>query len=432
MKLSKLLLGAALVVGGVNIIGSGKVFAANRVDNVIVTPEIKMTEQGDAEKPIWVDYYFNKYSLDFTVNQDVKDGDYIEMETHALPNITTGTDIYASETDKTVIGKVLYLETKTARKQNTNGVADPNWLTARPEDNNIHKHKIVFNKNAEGRHNIKFSLGVTNGYAYYNGANRDYTTNAYVKINGKEIVKKPITIGAYPKTTDGTSMWLDNSTINGYEKDRITLVVGYQVDQDTTGAIVEISLPENSPIKFIKQRDDKRTTRGSNWRFTDSNDVSPNGLIHFVGGETFSYSENSQTDNRITFNITKQHRKSLSAGFDYIDIELTDEGKKYLAETGKLPEVKVAMKIVKDGKEIYTRPYSIQMRYIGEFSNFESKIKEEVKEIIKNTPAQPQSQPQQSTEIKAPNTGLSGQAFALLAISIMSAISTISIFIIKK
>lgn len=444
MKLTtKFIFGAALSVVGIATI-SPQVLAAE-VTNLNSTGTIKLTADGKANPRLTVDAIINNFGIDFSIDQAVMDGDHIEFSTHALP-LMPNQDVFSDATKKLKIGELKLVKTVNGTRayQNIgNPISSEDFSKLKAEEQTQYTYRINFNKNAEGLQNINFGLSRQNGTAYYSIVDKDYPSRAWIKVGNNEILTADFTVARWTKYIRDSSSWFSRSSLDS-ATGKIQLTMGYKVKENHEGGKVEFEF-KNPYFKFVEQTGTGlRRTTDSNFIYSDSSEVNQFGVIRPDNIGKMSYELNSQTNNKLVYDITDHNSNDFLSGFNGMNLELTDEGKKYFAENNKLPEIQIGAKFIrKDGSTLAEFPnLSGNVNIVGNASNFFSEIKEDVKKDEEpKTPEEPQvpqvvEEPQQPEEIKveeiqAPNTGFSG-GISALALSAFSLLGVATFFARKK
>lgn len=433
---TKVIFGAALSVFSIAAL-SNQAWAAE-ITNVTGRGNIQFKQNPDDTSAVGVDHSIYKFDLNFSVNQAVEDGDYFDFETHALPDLGDS-NILAGNGDSTIIGKITKINTVTgSRGLNSRlNTAVANWQNIRPEDNTKFKYRATFNQNAKNRQNLNFSINTVNGRVSYTIAAKTYNLEAWVKLGADKIVSKSTNVWPWSKevpvtkttltTTTTVIDMLQGSPYNG----TMWQTYSFGIAEDLKGNYIEVTLPQNSPVKFKDHQDSKKFTNSSNYRYDDNAVVNQYGMIFSSTNARWGYTGVELTDNKFKVLIDNQTVDNFRTGF-WTYYELTESGKRAFAETGTLPVFKPIAKIVKpSGEVIFEGEFTSTTEFRGSTSEFRSTLQKEIEEIPKEEPKVEEVPEVKQEEIKAPDTGFEG-GISALALSVFSLLGLATFFARKR
>ena len=375
-----------------------------------------------------VDSIIHKFNLNFDINQAINSGDFFEIETHALPDLGSR-DITASATDKTVIGKWEKIESNYGnRRYNTSNIATvADAQNIRPEVNTVYKYRAVFNDEAVKLNDISFSLGVSGGSSGgYTIADRNYTTEAWVKVNEAKIASKNIEVAGWSKTQGSNRFFVSSSKLvvdknqasayNGMNWQNF----GINVVDGLKDSFIEVTLEDNSLVRIKDHKDHKTFSQSPSYRYDDNSTVNANGVIFTPNNMRWGFTGVELTDKKFKALVDRQTGSNFASVF-WLYYELTEEGERVLAETGTLPDLKTNFKITKaNGDVVYERNLTASVDLRGSISRSTSTVKpvekpvEKTEEKIQAPEIKKSEEPKK--EIKAPNTGFVGELPTLLAV----------------
>lgn len=426
---------------------AGNRVSAAQINNVKTDVEIQIHDNPTSTTPTGVNPAISKFNLRFEIDDEVFPGDHFTFETHALPEMASQDIVMEGkvvgrlqkDNDNIIAGSRKYQDGKTI------DVAD-----LRPEDNYRYKYTVTFNDTVQSFENVVFSLTNTKRTVQLSIANRQYTTEAWVKVNDIEVASKTYDVAAWSKTRYTTDL-THSTTRFDLNKNEILLTIGVRL-QEVLGedGEIEISLPEGSPLKYIKQSDKPREL--SNFVYDENTPVNRHGLI--IGGAQDAYLPKlkSLEDNKVSFLVTEQVSPRMVSSLRGIDMALSDSGKEYfVGNGGKLPQVQYILKIKKGGKEILSKTVSANVSIAGNTADFISKINEKLDEEEgkksdeeeKTETEANQNDPEvvfveaevSQEDIKAPNTGFSkdtGPVAPILIMAFVLVFISYSLYLFKK
>lgn len=425
---TKIIFGAALSAFSLAAL-SPQAWAADRI-----TPNANFTIQANSDDSnrISVDHNFHKFNMDFQLPNGVKSGDYFEIETHALPFLVTSQDILSGN-DKVKIGEMVEIHTTPgARDRQLSRTADFDSLS--PEDSQKKLYKVIFNEQVERRQDISFSIGGSNGYIGGAVVNREYQVESWVKINDEKKASRYFTVPEWPKYYGSNHYDYFRTELdlrNNPETIFFMAGIGSVKDQ-VLGGVYDLHI-DNPYYKFADDQSLMGHSGSGSFLYDDSSYVNPNGVILYEG-RIANFDMINKDSGNISLKLKDQSHDIRAGGVGHIRLELTDEGKKFVAENGKMPAVAMNFKITdRDGKVIQDRSQSGEVVVIGETLEFLSKIKEEVKENDKQNPEDKIEDKieEKTPEIQAPNTGFSG-GISALALSAFSLLGIATFFARKR
>lgn len=423
---TKIIFGAALSVLSLASL-SNQAWAAE-----MITPTATFLFQPSADvgKKVSVDHLFYRFDMKFKLPNGVRGGDFFEVETHGIPFLNTKQDILDGE-NKNKIGEMTEVSVMQGTRQRQI-VRDGNFEGLRPSDSMKKKYRFTFNRNVESLNDVSFGFSGSNIRLTNAVANRDYTVESWIDLNGTRAYADSYTVGAWGKFQASNYLGSANANLNLNQGEKIILGVAYLFKKDAIGADFEVRT-DNGYYRFSKiQKSLKYEDVPSAFIYTDSSVVNQNGVILYDKRST-TFSKPAVTDNGFSTKLLRASQDEGAYGLGDYAMELTDEGKKFVAENGILPEMEFRYKISKDGQDLHTGRQKLKVTVVGQSAEFLSKIKQEVKEIEeKQTPPTPQTQqPIKTEQIQAPNTGFSGSISAL-ALSIFSLLSVATFLSVKN
>lgn len=436
MKIKKLTI-LAFCAGAFLLFVPKNALAATQVNNVDLTVENQLRADANDTSPLNHGHNYHKVKFNISVNQPVHNGDFFEIETHAFPMLGSR-DIFANGNSTTPIGKITQvIEDIGARnKQFQHQPQTPEFDAIRPENARIVKYKIVFNENAENLNDIKFNFG-SNGIQENSAlADRDYVLNHRVTLNGVEKYSKDTPVNKVNKSSIKKNViWHYRTVLDGDEqKDdrKITAHFGYEAKEDLFGSIVEITLPEDSPLVFNQSQPVYKNKEVSSFIFDDSNYINQHGVIA-DSRDAFLESEIVKVEDRkIQIRINNQSKASISSGISRIAMSLTQEGAEFLKNNNDLPPIPYTMTIKKDGTPIFNQTNNGKPIIKGSTNDFSSTVKQpELKQP--EEPTKDELPGSKSEEIQTPNTGMKNNSFEFLYVIFGGIILTgASVQILKK
>lgn len=432
---TKIIFGAALSMFSFTAL-SNQVWAAE-ITSLTSTGKIQITADGVANPKVSVDHMVNSVSLNFSINQDIVEGDYIEFSTHALP-VFSNQDIFSDETRTVKIGELKNIATISGSRafQNIgNPISSTDFSKLKPENQTQYRYKITFNEKVNGLRNIRFGIAMQNKSIGYSISNKEYQSRAWIKVAENEVTGADFTVRQWVKYGGSNSVFVFRPRLIS-RTGRMYVEFGYGVNENHEGGKVEYSFKDGAYYRFVDNNQLNRDVdKGSNFIYSDNSEVNQYGLIRSDDIGKLGYRLISQSDDKLVYDITSHKSNKFTSGITDVSFELTDEGKKYVAENGVLPNLEISARYLrKDGSVIVQWERVLgKVSVVGDSENFFSKILEEVKEIEeKQTPSTPQTQqPPKNEEIKAPDTGFSG-GISALTLSSVALLATASALFFKK
>lgn len=431
---TKIFFGAAISAAGLAAL-SPQAYAA-QINNLDSTAKILVTADGAQNPKIQVSHLFRRADINFTINQAVAAGDHIEFSTHAIP-VFDNQDIYSDNAKSLVIGRLELVETingSLSYQVSENG----RFASSKPTDQEQRRYRITLNESAAKLDNLSFGIGQFGRSIGYSIATEDYLSTAWIKVNNVTKASADFTVSKFNKYIPRNNLWIHEVSVNA-DNNQVCMTVGYNFAQNTDGGKITYATKSNPYIKFISQEGSSRgMTVTSNFIYTDNSKVNQHGLILKDDIGQITHTLRSQTDTEISYDITMRSNY-FSAGIGCINVELTDEGKKYIAQNGTLPTIDLDVKITqRDGSVVWNGVSSRKMTMRGSSANFLSKIREEVEEMPdeelkdeQKTQDAPQETPEVKPEIQAPDTGFEGNILPIL-VSSASILGILSLTILKK
>ncbi|MDO4902436.1 MAG: hypothetical protein Q4A21_02670 [bacterium] len=406
-------------LGGVMVGADRRTYAA-QISDVKTNVEIQIHDNPNSTAPTGVNPPISKFNLKFEIDDEVFPDDYFTFETHALPEMASQDIVMEGkvvgrlqkDNDNIIAGSRKYQDGKTV------DVSD-----LRPEDNYRYKYTVTFNDVAKSFHSIVFNLTNTKRTVQLSIANKQYTTRAWVRVNDVEVASKSYDVAAWSKTKYTTDL-THSTTRFDLNRNEILLTIGVRL-QEILGedGEIEVSLPDNSPLKFIKQSD--KTRELSNFVYDESTPVNRHGLIISGAQDAYLPKLKNLDESKISFIVAEQASPKIVSSLRGINIGLSDAGKKYFIEnSGKLPQVEYILKIKKGGKEILSKTVSANVSISGNTADFISKINEKLVEDSGDTntkievEAYPSGTELTIEEVKAPNTGFTKDRGTISAIAL--------------